>query len=214
MPHPDHPNLTVLDHPLIQHKLAILRSRTTETKNFRQLVGEIAMLMTYEVTRDLETEPVEIETPLEVTVGRRVAGKKLALVPILRAGLGMVDGILQLIPSARVGHIGLYRDHETLEPVSYYFKVPSAEADRDVFVLDPMLATGGSAADAVSKLKSVGATRIRVLCLVAAPEGVEAIRTRHPDVPVYTAALDRQLNEQGYILPGLGDAGDRIFGTR
>ncbi|MEZ4585829.1 MAG: uracil phosphoribosyltransferase [Gemmatimonadales bacterium] len=214
MPHPDHPNLTVLDHPLIQHKLAILRSRTTETKNFRQLVGEIAMLMTYEVTRDLETEPVEIETPLEVTMGRRVAGKKLALVPILRAGLGMVDGILQLIPSARVGHIGLYRDHETLEPVSYYFKVPSAEADRDVFVLDPMLATGGSAADAVSKLKSVGATRIRVLCLVAAPEGVEAMRSRHPDVPVYTAALDRQLNEQGYILPGLGDAGDRIFGTR
>ncbi|MGE0552723.1 MAG: uracil phosphoribosyltransferase [Gemmatimonadales bacterium] len=214
MPHPDHPNLTVLDHPLIQHKLAILRSRTTETKNFRQLVGEIAMLMTYEVTRDLETEPVEIETPLEVTMGRRVAGKKLALVPILRAGLGMVDGILQLIPSARVGHIGLYRDHETLEPVSYYFKVPSAEADRDVCVLDPMLATGGSAVDAVSKLKSVGATRIRVLCLVAAPEGVEAMRSRHPDVPVYTAALDRQLNEQGYILPGLGDAGDRLFGTR
>lgn len=214
MPHPDHPNLTVLDHPLIQHKLAILRSRATETKNFRQLVGEIAMLMTYEVTRDLETEPVEIETPLQVTMGRRVAGKKLALVPILRAGLGMVDGILQLIPSARVGHIGLYRDHETLEPVSYYFKVPSAEADRDVFVLDPMLATGGSAADAVSKLKSVGATRIRVLCLVAAPEGVEAMRSRHPDVPVYTAALDRQLNEQGYILPGLGDAGDRLFGTR
>lgn len=214
MPHPDHPNLTVLDHPLIQHKLAILRSRSTETKNFRQLVGEIAMLMTYEVTRDLDTEPVEVETPLEVTIGQRVAGKKLALVPILRAGLGMVDGILQLIPSARVGHIGLYRDHDTLEPVSYYFKVPSAEADRDVFVLDPMLATGGSAVDAVSKLKSVGATRIRVLCLVAAPEGVSAMRNRHPDVPVYTAALDRQLNAQGYILPGLGDAGDRIFGTR
>jgi len=214
MAHPDHPNLTVLDHPLIQHKLAILRSRSTATKNFRQLVGEIAMLMTYEVTRDLDTEPIEVETPLEVTVGRRVAGKKLALVPILRAGLGMVDGILQLIPSARVGHIGLYRDHDTLEPVSYYFKVPSAEADRDVFVLDPMLATGGSAVDAVSKLKSVGATRIRVLCLVAAPEGVEAMGSRHPDVPVYAAALDRQLNQQGYILPGLGDAGDRLFGTR
>jgi len=214
MAHPDHPNLTVLDHPLIQHKLAILRSRTTATKNFRQLVGEIAMLMTYEVTRDLGTEPVEIETPLEVTIGRRVAGKKLVLVPILRAGLGMVDGILHLIPSARVGHIGLYRDHDTLEPVSYYFKVPSAEADRDLFVLDPMLATGGSAADAVSKLKSVGATRIRVLCLVVAPEGVRTMAKRHPDVTVFAASLDRQLNDQGYILPGLGDAGDRLFGTR
>lgn len=208
------PNLTVLDHPLIQHKLAILRDRSTATKNFRQLVGEIAMLMTYEVTRDLPTEAVDVETPLARTTARRVAGKKLALVPILRAGLGMVDGILQLIPSARVGHIGLFRDHETLQPVSYYFKVPAAEADRDFLVLDPMLATGGSAVDATDKLKSVGASRIRVLCLVAAPEGVDAMYRAHPDVPVYAAALDRGLDAQGYILPGLGDAGDRLFGTR
>ncbi len=208
------PNLTVLDHPLIQHKLAILRDRSTATKNFRQLVGEIAMLMTYEVTRDLPTEAVEVETPLARMTARRVAGKKLALVPILRAGLGMVDGILQLIPSARVGHIGLFRDHETLQPVSYYFKVPAAEADRDFLVLDPMLATGGSAVDATGKLKSVGASRIRVLCLVAAPEGVDAMYRAHPDVPVYAAALDNGLDAQGYILPGLGDAGDRLFGTR
>lgn len=208
------PNLTVLDHPLIQHKLAILRDRSTATKNFRQLVGEIAMLMTYEVTRDLPTEAVEVETPLARMTARRVAGKKLALVPILRAGLGMVDGILQLIPSARVGHIGLFRDHETLQPVSYYFKVPAAEADRDFLVLDPMLATGGSAVDATGKLKSVGASRIRVLCLVAAPEGVDAMYRAHPEVPVYAAALDSGLDAQGYILPGLGDAGDRLFGTR
>ncbi|MBL8986792.1 MAG: uracil phosphoribosyltransferase [Gemmatimonadetes bacterium] len=213
-PHPNHPTLTVLDHPLIQHKLAILRDRETATKNFRQLVGEIAMLMTYEVTRDLATEPVTIETPLERMTANRVAGKKLVLVPILRAGLGMVDGILQLVPSARVGHIGLYRDHETLEPVSYYFKVPEASDARDVYVLDPMLATGGSAVAAVAKLKAVGATRIRFLCLVAAPEGVRGFAAAHPDVPIYAAALDRQLNDRGYILPGLGDAGDRIFGTR
>ncbi len=214
MPHPRHPNLTVLDHPLIQHKLAIMRDRSTATKNFRQLLGEIAMLMTYEVTRDLPTEPVTIATPLEAMASNRVAGKKLVLVPILRAGLGMVDGILQLVPSARVGHIGLYRDHETLEPVSYYFKVPQGEAGRDFLVLDPMLATGGSAAAAVGKLKAVGATRIKFLCLVAAPEGVRALETAHPDVPVFTAALDRELNASGYILPGLGDAGDRLFGTR
>lgn len=209
-----HPNLTVLDHPLIQHKLAILRDRATATKNFRQLVGEIAMLMTYEVTRNLPTEPVDVETPLERMTARRVGGKKLALVPILRAGLGMVDGILQLIPSARVGHIGLYRDHTTLKPVSYYFKVPAAEADRDFLILDPMLATGGSAVAAVSTLKATGASRIRFLCLVAAPEGVRTMGDAHPDVPVYAAALDRQLNDVGYILPGLGDAGDRLFGTR
>ena len=214
MPHPRHPNLTVLDHPLIQHKLAIMRDRSTATKNFRQLLGEIATLMTYEVTRDLPTEPVTIATPLEAMASNRVAGKKLVLVPILRAGLGMVDGILQLVPSARVGHIGLYRDHETLEPVSYYFKVPQGEAGRDFLVLDPMLATGGSAAAAVGKLKAVGATRIKFLCLVAAPEGVRALETAHPDVPVFTAALDRELNASGYILPGLGDAGDRLFGTR
>jgi uracil phosphoribosyltransferase len=203
----------VLEHPLIQHKVALLRDRRTPTRDFRQLVGEIAMLMTYEVTRDLPTWPVEVETPLEKTTCRMVAGKKLTLVPILRAGLGMVDAIAQLIPSARIGHIGLYRDHETLKPVSYYFKVPS-EPSRDFFVLDPMLATGGSAVAAVEQLKKVGATRIRFLCLVAAPEGVQTLLDAHPDVPVYTAALDRQLNEHGYILPGLGDAGDRIFGTR
>jgi uracil phosphoribosyltransferase len=214
MPHPSHPNLTVLEHPLIQHKLSILRDKSTPVKDFKQLVSEIAMLMTYEVTRDLETEDVVIETPLERMTARRVAGKKLTLVPILRAGLGMVEGITQLVPSARVGHIGLYRDHTTLLPVSYYYKVPAAEADRDFFVLDPMLATGGSAVAAVSKLKAAGVTRLRFLCLVAAPEGVRAMQTAHPTVPVFAAALDRELNENGYILPGLGDAGDRIFGTR
>ena len=213
MPATGFPNLTVLEHPLIGHKMAILRDRMTSTKDFRQLVSEIAMLMTYEVTRDLPTSPVEVETPLEKTTGRMVAGKKLTLVPILRAGLGMVEGISHLIPSARIGHIGLYRDHDTLKPVSYYFKVPS-ESSRDFFVLDPMLATGGTAVDAIQKLKDIGASRIRFLCLVAAPEGVRVMLDAHPDVPVYTAALDRQLNEHGYILPGLGDAGDRIFGTR
>lgn len=213
MPPADFPNLVVLEHPLIQHKLAILRDRKTATKDFRQLVSEIATLMTYEATRDLPTSPVEVETPLETATCRMVAGKKLTLVPILRAGLGMVDGISQLIPSARIGHIGLYRDHDTLKPVSYYFKVPS-EASRDFFVLDPMLATGGTAVDAVHKLKEIGATRIRFICLVAAPEGVRAMLDAHPDVTVYAAALDRQLDQHGYILPGLGDAGDRIFGTR
>ncbi|MBI2073867.1 MAG: uracil phosphoribosyltransferase, partial [Gemmatimonadetes bacterium] len=179
-----------------------------------ELVDEIAMLMAYEATKDLPLEPVEVETPLEKTEGAQVAGKKLALVPILRAGLGMVDGIMELIPGARVGHIGLYRDHETLEPVHYYFKIPGAEQDRLFFVLDPMLATGGSAVHAVTALKNVGARRIRLLCLVAAPEGVKKMLDAHADVPVYTAALDRQLNANGYILPGLGDAGDRLFGTR
>jgi uracil phosphoribosyltransferase len=210
----DFPNLTVLEHPLIQHKLAILRDKSTPVKDFKQLVSEIAMLMTYEVTRNLATESVEIETPLERTTARKVSGKKLALVPILRAGLGMVEGITQLIPSARVGHVGLFRDHVTLQPVSYYFKVPAAETDRDFFVLDPMLATGGSAVAAVTRLRESGAARIRFLCLVAAPEGVQAMLTAHPTVPVFAAALDRELNSVGYILPGLGDAGDRIFGTR
>jgi uracil phosphoribosyltransferase len=214
MPAPGSPNLTILDHPLIRHKLAIMRDRTTATKNFRQLLGEIAMLMTYEVTRDLPTEAIEVDTPLERTTANRVSGKKLVLVPILRAGLGMVDGILQLIPSARVGHIGLYRDHETLEPVSYYYKVPQSETGRDFLVLDPMLATGGSAVAAVATLKAGGASRIKFLCLVAAPEGVRALSAAHPEVPIYTAALDRELNRSGYILPGLGDAGDRLFGTR
>jgi uracil phosphoribosyltransferase len=177
-------------------------------------VNEIAMLMAYEVTKDLPTEPVAIETPLETMNGAQVSGKKVTLVPILRAGLGMVEGIAQLIPSARVGHIGLYRDHDTLEPVDYYFKIPAGdEHDRTVFVLDPMLATGGSATAAIAALKKAGARRLRLICLVAAPEGVQAMLAQHPDVPVFAAALDRELNAKGYILPGLGDAGDRLFGT-
>ena len=208
------PNLTVLAHPLIKHKLSVLRDKRTPTKDFRDLVSEIAMLMAYEVTKDLPTELVDIDTPLERMAAERVAGKKLALVPILRAGLGMVDGILRLIPSARVGHIGLYRDHDTLQPVDYYFKAPKAQEQRDFFVLDPMLATGGSAVAACASLKKAGARSIRLLCIVAAPEGVAKMLAAHADVPIYCAALDRQLNAHGYILPGLGDAGDRIFGTR
>jgi uracil phosphoribosyltransferase len=212
----DFPNLTVLSHPLIQHKLTILRDKRTSTRDFKQLVNEIAMLMAYEVTKDLPLEPVEIETPLEKMRGSQVAGKKLTLVPILRAGLGMVEGISQLIPSARVGHIGLYRNHDTLQPVDYYFKIPSGEADRAFFLLDPMLATGGSAVAAVTALVRAGAPvqRIRFMCLVCAPEGVRAMLDAHPKVPVYAASLDRELNSKGYILPGLGDAGDRLFGTR
>src|SRR5919109_4288030 len=198
MPPQSFPNLTVLTHPLIQHKLSILRDKRTSTRDFKQLVSEIAMLMAYEVTKDLPTQPVEIETPLERTTGRQVAGKKLTLVPILRAGLGMVDGIAQLIPSARVGHIGLYREHDTLKPVDYYFKIPAAEPERDFFVLDPMLATGGSAVAAITALKDAGARRIRFLSIVVAPEGIKRMLTAHPDVPIFTAALDRQLNPQGY----------------
>ena len=205
--------LTVLDHPLIRHKLALLRDVGTSSRDFKQLVGEIAALMTYEVTRDLRTEPVEVVTPLETTMGERVS-PKIALVPILRAGLGMVEGIVQLIPNARVGHIGLYRNHETLQPVSYYFKVPTPVSDHRFFVLDPMLATGGSAVEAVSELKRAGAIDVALLCLVVAPEGVATFTTAHPDVPIYAAALDRGLNANGYILPGLGDAGDRLFGTK
>ena len=207
-------NLTVLGHPLIQHKLTLLRDRGTTTRDFKQLVGEIATLMAYEVTKDLATEPVEIETPLERMTGRQVSGKKLTLVPILRAGLGMVEGVAQLIPSARVGHIGLYRDHDSLQPVDYYFKIPGDEVERDFFILDPMLATGGSAVAAVTALRKAGARRIRFLCIVAAPEGVRRMLEAHPDIHVFAAALDRQLNDKGYILPGLGDAGDRLFGTR
>lgn len=214
MPVAGHRNLTVLTHPLIQHKLTLLRDKRTSTRDFKELMAEIAMLMAYEVTQDLPTEPVEIETPLERMVGRQVSGKKLTLVPILRAGLGMVDGIAQLIPSARVGHIGLARDHETLRPVDYYFKIPGSEVERDFFVLDPMLATGGSAVAAVTALKKAGARRIRFLCLVAAPEGVRNLEGAHPDLPIFAAALDRELDSRGYILPGLGDAGDRLFGTR
>ena len=208
------PNLTVLDHPLIQHKLTLLRDRETPTRDFKQLVNEIATLMAYEVTKDLPIEPVEIETPLERMIGRQVSGKKLTLVPILRAGLGMVEGIAQLIPSARVGHIGLYRDHDSLKPVDYYFKIPGDEVERDFIVLDPMLATGGSASAAVRALKQAGARRIRFLCLVAAPEGVRRMLEDHKEVAIYAAALDRELSPNGYILPGLGDAGDRLFGTR
>ncbi|MCX5768255.1 MAG: uracil phosphoribosyltransferase [Gemmatimonadetes bacterium] len=206
--------LTLVRHPLVQHKVTILRDKATPTKIFKELVDEIAMLMAYEATIDLALEPVGVETPLEQTIGQRVAGKKLTLVPILRAGLGMVEGILKLVPSARVGHIGLYRDHDTLEPVAYYFKIPGDASERDFLLLDPMLATGGSAVAALDALKKAGAQRIRFLCLVAAPAGVERVHAAHPDVPIFCAALDRELNERGYILPGLGDAGDRLFGTR
>ena len=208
------PTLRIVSHPLVQHKVSLLRARTTPTKIFKELVDEIATLIAYEATSELALEPAPVETPLERTTGMRVSGKKLTLVPILRAGLGMVEGVARLVPSARVGHIGLYRDHDTLEPVDYYFKVPGDAAERDFFLLDPMLATGGSASAAVTSLKRAGATRIRFLCLVAAPEGVRRLADAHPDVVVYCAALDRELNAQGYILPGLGDAGDRLFGTR
>lgn|ERR1019366_6804111 len=205
--------LTVLDHPLIRHKMTLLRDVATSSRDFKQLVSEIAALMTYEVTRDLRTESVRVVTPLESTTGDRISGK-IALVPILRAGLGMVDGIVQLIPNARVGHIGLYRDHQTLQPVSYYFKVPTPAADHRFFLLDPMLATGGSAIAAAAELKQAGARDLSLICLVAAPEGVAAFTAAHADIPVYAAAYDRELNAMGYILPGLGDAGDRLFGTK
>ncbi len=213
-PDAEFPSLVLVRHPLVRHKLTLLRDRRTPTKIFKELVDEIATLMAYEATRDLPLAPVPVETPLEVMTGEAVSGKKLTLVPILRAGLGMVEGILRLVPAARVGHVGLYRDHSTLEPVDYYFKVPGDASEREFFVLDPMLATGGSAASAVTSLKRAGATRIKFLCLVAAPAGVRRLAAAHPDVTIYAAALDRELNEQGYILPGLGDAGDRLFGTR
>ncbi len=208
------PNLTVLDHPLIIHKVTVLRQRETSKKKFKELVDEIAMLMAYEVTKDLPLEPIEIETPLETTTGYMISGKKLTVVPILRAGLGMVEGVVRLMPSARVGHIGLYREHDTLQPVDYYFKIPPEPEARDFIVLDPMLATGGSASAAVKSLKQRGATRVQFMCIVAAPEGVQRMLDDHPDVRVFTAALDRELNQYGYILPGLGDAGDRLFGTK
>jgi uracil phosphoribosyltransferase len=207
-------NLTVVDHPLIRHKLHLLRSVDTPTKLFRELVGEMATLMAYEVTRDLEEEPVAVVTPLESTTGRRIAGKKVVVVPVLRAGLGMVEGVLRLLPGARVGHVGMSRDEESLRPVEYYFKLPALASERRFIVVDPMLATGGSAAATLDGLKARGAVRIRLVCLVAAPEGVHRVLTSHPDVPVFAAALDRELDENGYILPGLGDAGDRLFGTQ
>jgi uracil phosphoribosyltransferase len=207
------PGVTLLEHPLIQHKLALLRARSTPEKLFRELVDELAGLMAYEVTRDLPTEEVRVATPLEETQGVRIRGKDVVVVPILRAGLGMVEGILRLIPGARVGHVGLYRDEEKLEPVEYYFKIPGDPAGARFIVVDPMLATGGSAVAAVDLLKARGARDIRFVSLVAAPEGVAALREAHPDVRVFTAALDRELSSEGYILPGLGDAGDRLFGT-
>ena len=207
-------NVTVFDHPLIQHKLSILRDKSTSSKDFRALISEIATLMCYDATRDLPLKEVEIETPLWKATVKQISGKKLAVVPILRAGLGMVDGITNLVPSSRIGHIGLYRDEETLQPVEYYCKLPKDINERDVFVVDPMLATGGSAIDAVSQIKLRGPRSIRFLCIIAAPEGVEAFTKAHPDVHVFCAALDEKLNEKGYIVPGLGDAGDRIFGTK
>ncbi len=204
----------VLDHPLLQHKLSILRDERTGVKEFREIVSEIAALECYEATRDLPLEDVEIKTPVATGTFKQLAGKKLAIVPILRAGLGMVDGILNLIPSAKVGHIGLYRDPETHQPVEYYCKMPSDIADRDVIVLDPMLATGGSASAAITFLKGYGCKHIKLMNILAAPEGIEVIRRDHPEVEIYVAAVDEKLNEHAYIVPGLGDAGDRIFGTK
>ena len=206
--------LHVIDHPLIQHKLTYMRKKETGAKDFRELLDEIAMLMGYEVTRDLPLEGMEIETPLEKMTGKVISGKKLAIVPILRAGLGMVDGLLELVPVAKVGHIGLYRDPETHLPIEYYCKLPADISERIVIVVDPMLATGGSASDALMKLKERGCTHLRLMCLVAAPEGVAAVQKNHPDVDIYVAAVDEKLNEHAYILPGLGDAGDRLFGTK
>ncbi len=207
-------NPMILDHPLVQHKVAHLRDKNTGTKEFKELVSELAMLLCYEATRDLPTEEVDVETPIGIAHTRMLAGRKLALVPILRAGLGMVDGMLSLLPAAKVGHIGMYRNEETLEPIEYYCKLPSDIAEREVLVLDPMVATGGSACDAIAQIKKRGARNIKFLGLIAAPEGLAKLREAHPDVQVYVAALDEKLNEDGYIIPGLGDAGDRIFGTK
>ena len=206
--------VVVFDHPLIQHKLSIMRDKHTSTKEFRELLSEISMLMVFEVTRDLETEEVEVETPICTAKFRRLSGKKLGIIPILRAGLGMVDGVTNLIPSAKVGHIGLYRDPQTLKPVEYYCKLPMDSEQRELLVLDPMLATGGSASAAISFIKQRGCNHIRLVNLIAAPEGIARIQKDHPDVDIFVAALDERLNEHGYIVPGLGDAGDRLFGTK
>lgn len=207
-------NLFIADHPLIQHKLTLLRDKETGSKEFRELVEEIAMLICYEATRSLPLKEVEIETPVGVARTKVIQGRKMAVVPILRAGLGMVDGVLNLVPAAKVGHIGLYRDPETLQPVEYYCKLPADIPERDVFVVDPMLATGGSAIDAVSTIKKSNPKSIKFMCILAAPEGMKAFCEAHPDVQVYCGAIDERLDDHGYILPGLGDAGDRIFGTR
>ena len=206
--------VTLVDHPLVQHKLTLLREATRSTKGFRELLNEIGTLLAYEVTRDLPLEPVTVETPLRAMEGRRIAGKKLVLAPILRAGVGFLDGMLSLIPAARVAHVGLYRDPETLQAVEYYFKAPSDLTERTVLVLDPMLATANSAVAAIDRLKSRGARDLRFVCLLAAPEGIARLQGAHPDVPVWTAAIDSHLNDHGYIVPGLGDAGDRMYGTR
>jgi uracil phosphoribosyltransferase len=206
--------VVVVDHPLVQHKLGMLRDDSTPTHLFRQLVDEVTLLLTYEATKDLATEEIEIETPLERTTVQRISGKKVAVCPILRAGLGMLDGVLSLISGARVGFIGLYRNEETLEPVEYYVKLPADVAQRDVILLDPMLATGNSTASAVSTVKNAGAMSVRLIAIIAAPEGIERLHAEHPDVTVVVAAVDRGLNEKGYIVPGLGDAGDRLFGTK
>ncbi len=206
--------IMIMDHPLIQHKIGLIRRKETGSRDFRALVSEIAMLMCYEATRDLKLEDVEIETPIAKTTAKELSGKKLAVVPILRAGLGMVEGMLAMIPAAKVGHIGLYRDPETLKPVEYYCKLPEDCDEREVFVVDPMLATGGSATAAIDMLKKRGCKSIHFMCLIAAPDGIEAMKQAHPDVDLYIGALDDHLNENGYIVPGLGDAGDRIFGTK
>jgi len=207
-------NVHIIDHPMVQHKLTILRDKNTGVKEFRELVEELALFMGYEVTRNLPLEDIEIETPICKTTSKVISGKKLGIVPILRAGLGMVDGILRLVPTAKVGHIGLYRDPETLRPVEYYCKLPSDVAERELIVLDPMLATGGSAIAAISFLKEKGAQNIKLVNLLAAPEGIEAVTKAHPDIDIYIAAVDEKLNDHGYIVPGLGDAGDRLFGTK
>lgn len=207
-------NVMIMEHPLIQHKLTYLRDEKTTSKEFRTLVSEIAMLMCYEATRDLPLKEVETKTPVALAKTKVIAGKKLAFVPILRAGLGMVDGVLALVPGARVGHIGLYRDPETLMPVEYYCKLPADIEEREVIVLDPMLATGGSAIDAIAQIKTRNPHQIKFMCIIAAPEGLEALKKAHPDVDIYVGALDEKLNDHGYIVPGLGDAGDRIFGTK
>ena len=207
-------NPMILDHPLVQHKVSHLRDKNTGTKEFKELVSEIAMLLCYEATRDLPTEEVEVETPIAVAKTRKLAGRKLALVPILRAGLGMVDGMLSLIPAAKVGHIGLYRDPTTLNPVDYYSKLPPDVSERDIIIVDPMLATGGSAVEGINVVKRAGCKRVKLVCLIAAPEGVKAVQGAHPDVDIYVAHVDDYLNDHGYIVPGLGDAGDRLFGTK
>ena len=207
-------NVTLIDHPLIQHKLSLIRDKDTGAKDFRELVEEVAMLMCYEVTRGMQLEQIEIETPICKTKAKVLAGKKVGIVPILRAGLGMVDGMLKLIPAAKVGHIGLYRDPETLKPVEYYCKLPPDIGERDIIVTDPMLATGGSSSDAITLLKRKGAKNIKLMCLIAAPEGLKYVTEQHPDVEIFTAAIDERLNDHGYIVPGLGDAGDRLFGTK